>query len=131
MDIYWEHFEWKGDVNDKWKTKDKRVFDYIVEYFVNTKIMLPDATLLRKNHGLPSGSLFTSIVGSLINRLVNEVLFRSMGIPIQKSAYLGDDSLIFVRRHHIRSKFDLSTFIKRAKDWFNLTLHPEKLELQM
>jgi len=41
MEIFWEMYEWIGDEDDKWKNKDRNVFNYIVKYLINTPIMMP------------------------------------------------------------------------------------------
>jgi len=37
----------------------RRVFDFIVDSFINTRLMMPDGTTKQKNRGIPSGSGFT------------------------------------------------------------------------
>jgi len=54
----------------------KNVFKWIKWNFINTKIMLPDGRMVRKTHGIPSGSYFTSLVGSLSNALICEFLME-------------------------------------------------------
>jgi len=73
-----------------------KVFDYLHWNFKNTKIMLPDGRLVRKRSGIPSGSYFTSLVGSLANAIICNYLMNVMDMKIQKQHYLGDDSLIFL-----------------------------------
>lgn len=54
----------------------KRAFNFVRQNFIHTKIMLPDGTVLRKDQGVPSGSYFTQIVGSLANLILIRTLFK-------------------------------------------------------
>lgn len=44
----------------------ERIFDWVIDNFINSKIMLPDGTTYIKDHGIPSGSKLTSLLGTLI-----------------------------------------------------------------
>jgi hypothetical protein len=67
------------------------VYEWIVDSFINTKIMLPDSRLFMKNHGIPSGSLFTSIIGTIINIRRTVFLLLKQHINIENLRALGDD----------------------------------------
>ena len=58
-------------------------FDEIQRRFGNKPFLLPDG-VYHGEHGIPSGSQFTNLVGSVGNRKVNQS-------PIEMSQYLGDD----------------------------------------
>lgn len=51
------------------------VFDFVRNYFINTKMMLPNSDIYQKADGIPSGSTFTSIIGSIVNMIVIDFLF--------------------------------------------------------
>lgn len=95
FDIVWSTYRFK---NSKKKFKYKRIFDYIVEYFINTRIMLGDGTVFLKNHGIPSGSAFTQLIGSIVNILSTRTLLRLQQISAMKDRYLGDDSYSYFWR---------------------------------
>lgn len=76
--------------------------------FINTKIMLPDGRMVRKTHGIPSGSYFTSLVGSLANAVICEFLMNIMNIRIDDSRFLGDDSCLFIHNTY-RQSFDIAS----------------------
>lgn len=85
--------------------RTSKVFDWLHWNFKNTKIMLPNGLMVRKKSGIPSGSYFTSLVGSLANAIMCRYIFKIMGIHIMKDHYLGDDSLFFIDNEDMK-KFD-------------------------
>lgn len=103
-------------------------FDYIIEYFINTKMMLGDGCVYMKNHGIPSGSSFTSLIGSVINILITRTLFRMQNITAIKDKFLGDDSYSYLS-YDTYKKLDHDRLIDHAKRFANLTLHPEKIKV--
>jgi len=72
------------------------IYDYLIEYFINTKLMFPNGEVRKKSHGIPSGSNFTSLIGSVVNYLAIQTLFELMDIPVVKLNVLGDDGLVFI-----------------------------------
>lgn len=104
----------------------KRLFDKIIKNFIYTKIMLPDGTVYQKEHGIPSGSQFTSLIGSIVNALVVNTLFRYYRINLDLMKFLGDDSHVRFKRTQ-EFKFDLDLLIKDSLKYFNLTLNKDKV----
>jgi hypothetical protein len=89
--------------------------------------MLPDGTIVTKSKGLPSGSMYTQLVGSLINLLVIRTLFKIMNIPIKWLRVLGDDSHTIVNKHMYEKYFSMEKVIEFSKLYFNLTINEEKV----
>lgn len=131
FEIVWSMSYWSDDQkrNAKWSKIDRTVFDYVVEYFINTKMMFKDGTVHQKNRGIPSGSLCTSFIGSLINLLVIQTLFRLQGLKPVKEFYLGDDGILYFKEKEFKKKFNMDLLVKHAKKYFNLTIHPDKISI--
>lgn len=74
-------------------------WDTVTRYFITAPIVMPDGHIYAgKRSGIPSGSYFTSLIGSLVNLLVIEWMSEESGVPIAKVAVLGDDSIVAYHR---------------------------------
>ncbi|GFM95176.1 RNA-dependent RNA polymerase [viral metagenome] len=77
-------------------------FIFLIKNFVFKNLLIPGGFLFRLNKGLPSGSSFTSLVGSIVNLLIlcdlilNYPLFKRYNIDPNHIRFLvsGDDFLI-------------------------------------
>jgi hypothetical protein len=103
-----------------------RELNWIAYNFIHTKILLPGGMLVEKDHGIPSGSGFTQIVGTMANSLMMLTYMFSLanGTDVERVAWVknqlrvglpseehygmfaqGDDNLIFVKfkmdTHHL------------------------------
>lgn len=80
------------------------MWDYIVEYFVNTTIRLCNGERYKKSSGVASGSYFTQLIDSIVNSvLINWMILERTGHYPLDYVVMGDDSLIAT---HVRVDLD-------------------------
>jgi hypothetical protein len=99
------------------------VWEMLVRDFIHTRIVGPDGDIYQKHHGIPSGSAFTSLVGSIVNLIVTEYIW--IGVTGQELSFnaifvMGDDALIGSERYitpKVMSKFATE---------LGFTLNPDK-----
>nr|APG78257.1 RdRp [Hubei partiti-like virus 12] len=97
-------------------------YNKLVQYFINTPIRLPNGERFRKNHGIPSGSMFTNIMDTFINGIVTRYLtYHCTGRLPYGDVYYGDDSVIIVQK-----PFNVENFSKLAFDTFGMTVNVDK-----
>lgn len=115
--------------------------DWIAYNFVNTKIAIPGVGVLQKHKGIPSGSNFTQVVGSMANavmalsfiaslcasnqlqdkiRYVRKVLGYGRGTPLCMMV-MGDDNLLFTSE-----KVDMNQYSEYVKTVFGEEVKAEK-----
>jgi len=76
---------------------DQKDWDMIRKYFVTAPMLLPNGEMIiGRRHGVPSGSMFTQIIDSIVNAIVIEYAKLRLGFMTSRYYVLGDDSLIGV-----------------------------------
>lgn len=105
------------EVRRLYPAKYKKYIDWIQYNFINTKMLLPDGSVVQVHKGIPSGSNFTQLIGSMANFLMGCTYLASlfdgpsdykyhsvvnmMTVPGDKGVnmyVMGDDNLFFVNR---------------------------------
>lgn len=87
-----------------------RAWQHIIEYFKFTLVRLPNGERYQKSSGIPSGSYFTQLIGSIVNYIcLTYGSLRLTGLRPDFIKVFGDDS-VFTTNKPI-DKFDLARVI--------------------
>jgi hypothetical protein len=76
-----------------WIRKVDSDFDAVVEHFVRGFLLTPGGLLGPRSGGIPSGSVFTNLIGTLINYLCARYIVHRLGLSTSFGTYLGDDAV--------------------------------------
>jgi hypothetical protein len=108
------------------KDGERQVFKFVEKQFLESTMVLPDGSCIRKSSGTCTGSLLTALFNSLLNYLVLRTSLRVMDVHlcVQKMKILGDDASFFCAADGITRLVEtLSTTLFNL---FGLTLNPQK-----
>lgn len=81
--------------NPEWFSED--VFRVIREDFIHKVFIDGEGKLVESHKGVPSGSMFTQIIDSVVNRLMVDTYFIAKGTKEWEMMIMGDDNIIFTR----------------------------------
>lgn len=102
---------------------DSRRFKFIVDYFINTPIQNMDGRRFKKWHGVPSGSMLTNIIDTMVNFVVTRyALMKSTGEEPLFYNCFGDDSVASMPGKSLINMDCLS----RAAATFGMTINVKK-----
>lgn len=130
-------------VRECYDPKYKKIIDWIEYNFTNTKLALPDGRVLEVHKGIPSGSHFTQLIGSMANALmmltylasiedhrytddqikhnVEYKLSTDAPFPKQRMFVMGDDNLFFYK-----DKLDIKDISNYVHTVFGVIINTDK-----
>lgn len=100
---------------------DEELFSIVREDFINKVFVDGKGTLVQSNKGVPSGSMFTQIIDSVVNRLMILTYLNSKGVSDREMMIMGDDNIIFT--HNPLDEVDLSGYLFKN---FGIEANPAK-----
>jgi len=79
--------------------KMDRLFQYLCANYIEKILVTPGAYCFKYGKGIPSGSGFTALVGSLVNFILLSIICYDLNIKANQVRFAigGDDFLIFIR----------------------------------
>lgn len=107
--------------NDK-----KRMLSNLESYFIHTPLVMYDSIRV-KHRGIPSGSAFTQLIGSIVNMIscyYCSFMSRCYLVNDSRSCFLGDDSLVYFNEGVAKADFEL-IFLSHYTD-LGLKVSPDK-----
>lgn len=114
-----------GSDNKVWNVnsdRTKRRISRLIRYFINTPVRLPSGERYRKSGGVPSGSMFTNIIDTIVNIIITRYcVYETTGYLPLGEMYLGDDSFVICD-----GKINLSDISNIALEEFGMIVHPDK-----
>ena len=100
---------------------DDELYDVIITDFIEKIFIMPDGMLGVSKKGVPSGSMFTQIIDSIVNRIMILTYAFSKGVDIRHMMIMGDDNIIFSVEQIDTD--DLAGYLSRV---FGIVCNPEK-----
>jgi hypothetical protein len=114
-----------GIIKKAYGTEYEGVLDMIEHYFIFTPIMMPDGKVFIKRTGIPSGSRFTALIGSIVNWVLIRAMTKGMARQLHT---VGDDSLFAISA----SQRDISLMLNEWKAFaaaLGMTINSDKTEI--
>ena len=81
---------------DELDSADKSVWDPIIDYFINTPVVLPNGIFMKIKGSLPSGSYFTQFIDSAVNYATSNYVQLTVFGKSYPIYVLGEDSIFRV-----------------------------------
>ena len=118
FDIMEAGFKFKNDMH-------KRLFRIVREDFIHKVIFDANLRMREVHKGVPSGSMFTQIVDSIVNKIMIDAFMMSHGYEDRDYTciIMGDDNIIFTY-----TKIDEKVMAKYLVDNFKVDVNPDKMD---
>jgi len=104
--------------------RSKKAFSNIVEYFINTPMLLPNGRVVTKQCGVPSGSHFTNLIDSIVNRIILTTFGLYHGIRLHDLKTNGDDSAFWVTDTNATGILDKAKSF--CSEFYSMTVNTDK-----
>jgi hypothetical protein len=102
----------------------EKAFDNIVEYFIHTPMLLPNGRVVTKHVGVPSGSHFTNLIDSIVNRILMLTFSNYIGLKMRDLKTNGDDSASLIPEEQSTSILEKAASF--FKHFFAMTVSVDK-----
>lgn len=74
------------------------LWNVVIESFIHKAFVAPDGSLVLSHNGVPSGSMFTQIIDSVVNRIMVLSYLHAKGYRNTYMMIMGDDNILFTTR---------------------------------
>lgn len=101
--------------------KDSALFDVIVSDFINKNFVLSPTEVVYARKGIPSGSRFTQIIGTVCNWIMITTFLIARGLE-GDMIVMGDDNIIFT--HVVIDRVELASYLEHN---FGVEVNPDKM----
>lgn len=96
-------------------------FNKVVDDFI-TKSFVTDFGFIPSEKGIPSGSMFTQLIGCIANMImIHTYMLLRHGVGKYDMIVMGDDNLIYSEE-----PIDMTSLSISLKRWFGVEIHPNK-----
>jgi len=104
--------------------EEASIFDNVRTAFITKRFVDINGKMVKSVKGIPSGSYFTQIIGSICNYLIMNTYIQSKGSrTVQRTRHLtmGDDNITFTK-----FKLDIDDASSYIRNNFGMVIHPDK-----
>lgn len=101
--------------------REEPVYDVVVNDFINKSFIDIYGNLIFAHKGVPSGSMFTQIIDSIVNIIMIRTYLKARGITKYDCLIMGDDNIVFTNQ-----QLDLEDLAGYLSHVFGITMNPMK-----